>query len=196
MVQSSKDEIHRISFDTAYQSSINFTQSMNAKLAEYDLEDIKVESKLKDVRVSWKRRMPEEQAFDMIAEDPIVRFRVNVFRRVVDQITTSIDERFSQNGQLIKDTAYLDPRRLDEIVLSGIPENSLVKVAKITGVDPLSLKEELCCFAKYFTVLSRSIPDETEIASDDAVTMAITSGEESSEEESSDNEGVDSSVMQ
>ena len=60
MVQSSKDEIHRISFDTVYQSSINFTQSMNAKLAEYDLEDIKVESKLKDVRVSRKRRMPGE----------------------------------------------------------------------------------------------------------------------------------------
>ena len=78
--------------------------------------------------------------------------------------------------------------------MSGISENSLAKVAKITGVDPLSLKEELCCFAKNFTVLSRSIPDETEVASDDAVTMAITSGEESSEEESSDNEGVDSSV--
>ena len=60
---------------------------MNAKLAEYDLEDIKVESKLKDVRVLRKRRMPGEQAFDMVAEDPIVRFRVNVFRRVVDQIT-------------------------------------------------------------------------------------------------------------
>ena len=52
MVQSSaKDEIQRISFDTVYQASINFTQSMNAKLAEYGLEDIKVESKVKDVRV-------------------------------------------------------------------------------------------------------------------------------------------------
>ena len=102
--------------------------------------------------------MPEEQASDMVAEDPIVRFRVNVFRcSMVDQITTSIDERFSQNGQLIKDTAYLDPRRFDEIVLSGVPENSLTKVAKITGVDPLSIKEELCCFAKNFTALSRSI---------------------------------------
>ena len=52
MVQSSKDEIHRISFHTMYEASINFTQSMNAKLAEDDLDDIKVKSKLKDVRVS------------------------------------------------------------------------------------------------------------------------------------------------
>ena len=102
MVQSSKDEIRRISFDTVYEASINFTQSMNAKLAEDDLDDIKVESKLKDVRVSRKKRMPGEQASDMVAEDPIVRFRANVFRRVVDKITTSIDERFSQNGQLIR----------------------------------------------------------------------------------------------
>ena len=80
MVQSSKDEIHRISFDTVYEASINFTQSMNAKLAEDDLDDIKVESKLKDVRVSRKKRMPGEQlASDMIAVDPFVRFRGNVF---------------------------------------------------------------------------------------------------------------------
>ena len=129
MVQSSKEEIHRISFDTLYQASINFTQSNNAKLAEYDLDDIKVESKLKDVRVSRKRTMPGEQASDMVMEDLVVRFCVNIFRCVVDQITTSIDERFSQNGLLIKDTAYLDPRRFDEIVLSGVPESSLTKVA-------------------------------------------------------------------
>jgi hypothetical protein len=65
--------------------------------------------------------------------------------------------------------------------LSGVPENSLTKVA-------LSLKKELCCFARNFTVLSRSLPDEFEGASDDAVTMTSTSEEESSEEESSDNE--------
>lgn len=59
MVQSSKDEIHRISFDTVYEASINFTQSMNAKLAEDDLDDIKVESKLKDVRVSRKKECQE-----------------------------------------------------------------------------------------------------------------------------------------
>ena len=183
MVQSSKDEIHRIAFDTVYEASINFTHSMNAKLAEDDLDDIKVESKT----LKLKTRMPGEQASDMVAEDPIV---ANDFRRVVDQITTSIDERFCQNGQLIKDTAYLDPRRLDEIVLSGVPENSLTKVAKITGVDPLSLKEELCCFARNFTVLSRSLPDE----SDDAVNMTSSSEEEGSEEESSGNEDVDGSV--
>ncbi len=194
MVQSSKDEIHRIAFDTVYEASTNFTHSMNAKLAEDDLDDIKVESKLKDVRVSRKTRMSGEQASDMVAEDPIVRFRANVFRQVVDQITTSIDERFFQNGQLIKDTAYLDPRRFDEIVVSGVPENSLTKVAKITGVDPLSLKEELCCFARNFTVLSRSLPDESEGASDDAVNMTSTSEEEGSEEESSGNEDVDGSV--
>ncbi|CAB4003442.1 Hypothetical predicted protein, partial [Paramuricea clavata] len=108
--------------------------------------------------------------------------------RVVDQITTSIDQCFSQNGKLIKDTAYLDPRRFDEIVLSGVSENSLTKVAKITGVDPLSLKEELCCLARNFTVLSRSLPDESEGASDDVATMTSTNEEESSEEESSDNE--------
>jgi hypothetical protein len=35
--------------------------------------------------------MPGEQlASDMVAVDPFVRFRGNVFRRVVDQITTRV----------------------------------------------------------------------------------------------------------
>ena len=99
-----------------------------------------------------QKRMPGEQASYMVARDPIVRFRANVFRRIVDQITTihSIDELISQNGQLIKDTAYLDPRRFYEIVLSGVPENSLTKVAKITGVDPLSLKKRIMLFCEKF----------------------------------------------
>ncbi|CAB3990857.1 Hypothetical predicted protein [Paramuricea clavata] len=82
-------------------------------------------------------------------------------------------------------------------VLSGVSENSLTKVAKITGVDPLSLKEELCCLAKNFTVLSRSLPDESEGASDDVATMTSTNEEESSEEESSDNEdgGVSNPIL-
>ncbi|CAB4020459.1 zinc finger MYM-type 1-like [Paramuricea clavata] len=125
-----------------YEASSNFTQSMNAKLAEDDLDNIKVESKLEDSRVMESKHL----------------------------------------------ISYLDPRRFDEIVLSGVSENSLTKVAKITGVRPLSLKEELCCLARNFTLLSRSLPDESEGASDDVATMTSTNEEETSEEESSGNE--------
>jgi hypothetical protein len=70
MVQSSKDEIHRIAFDTVYEASINFTHSMNAKLAEDDLDDIKVESKT----LKLKTRMPGEQASDMVARIQLCSF--------------------------------------------------------------------------------------------------------------------------
>ena len=91
--------------------------------------------------------MPGEHT---VTQDRIVWFRVNVFRHVIDQITTSIDECFSQNCELIEDTAYNDPQRFDEIVSSAVAENSVTKVAKITGVDPSSLKEKSCCFATKF----------------------------------------------
>ncbi|CAB3998146.1 Hypothetical predicted protein [Paramuricea clavata] len=40
-----------------YEASINFTQSMNAKLAEDDLDNIKVESKLEDSRVMESKHL-------------------------------------------------------------------------------------------------------------------------------------------
>jgi hypothetical protein len=53
-------------------------------------------------------------------DDPVDSYRVEVFRRVIDQITTSIVERFSNNYELVTDTACVDPHRLQELRENGL----------------------------------------------------------------------------
>ena len=108
MVQSAKDKLQLISFDDVYQKVVAFTHSRNTLSLESDLE-IEVEAELREPRVSRKKCMPGELVPDMVPQDQLTRFRADVFRRVVDQITASINERFSVNSELIKDTACLDP---------------------------------------------------------------------------------------
>ena len=67
------------------------------------------------MRTSRKRRITGELQRDERIDDPVDRYRVEVFRRVIAQITTSIVERFSNNHELVTDTVCVDPRRFQEL---------------------------------------------------------------------------------
>ena len=159
MVQSAKEKLQVIPFDEVHEKATAFVQSRNCLLLESDL-DIELEAELPESRVSRKKRMPGEIISDEVPQNRLTRFRADVFRRVVDQITNSINERFSVNGELVKDTACLDPRRFKEINEKGVPDNSLEKIADLAGVDSSKLKEELLSFARNFDSLSRTLQDE------------------------------------
>jgi hypothetical protein len=73
--------------------------------------DFAIEWRFRKMRTSRKRRMPGEIERDERIDDPVDRYRVEVFRRVVAQITTSIVESFSNNHELVTDTVCFDPRR-------------------------------------------------------------------------------------
>jgi len=94
--------------------------------------------------------MPGEQAKDSRPPDPITRFRVEVYRSVIDQITSSLEERFVVNRAIILDTSCLDPRRFKELNDGGIPLGSLDKVAELAGLDATSLCSELSVFARRY----------------------------------------------
>ena len=104
--------------------------------------------------------MPRQEVQDEIPDDVAQRFRVEVFRRVIDQITTSITERFSANSELIRDTACFDPNRFEELSKTGIPVKSLEKVASLVGVSADSLKAELASFISVFKHLSKTLHDD------------------------------------
>ena len=78
-----------------------------------------MDSELKTSRVARKKQMPGEEVPDSRPDSPLLRFRVEVFRRVIDQICTSITDRFSVNQDLIKDKTCLDPRRFKELLDHG-----------------------------------------------------------------------------
>jgi hypothetical protein len=62
------------------------------------------------------------------------RYRVEVFRRVIAQITTSIVERFSNNHELVTDTVCFDPRRFQELRENGLPPEALKNIRNRTNI--------------------------------------------------------------
>ena len=93
-------------------------------------------------------------------DSPLRRFRVEVFPRVIDQICTSITDRFSVNQDLIKDTACLDPRRFKELLDHGIPGEALEKISKLTGLKASDLRAELLTFNRNYDNLSKTLQEE------------------------------------
>ena len=100
--------------------------------------------------------MPGENAPDEAIRDPLQSFRVQIFRPVIDQITTSINERFSVNAELIKNTASFDPQMFDEHLENDIQLESVEKIANIIDVPWSSLRSELLSFISVFKSLGRT----------------------------------------
>ena len=119
-----------------------------------------MENTLGEKRVSRKKRMAGEQARDSVSQDAFHNFKIDVYRRVIDQITTSIDERFSANKDLIRNTACLDPRRFPEISCNGLPKESLETMSRLTGLNSTKLRAELTTFVRNFPSLTRSLHNE------------------------------------
>jgi len=143
MVQSSKEALGTTQLEEVFEKSKTFANKVNERLVELELDGhFVMDSELKTSRVARKKRMPGEEAPDSRPNSPLQRFRVEVFRRVIDQICTSISERFSVNQELIKDTACLDPRRFKELIDHGIPGEAL-KISKLTGLNECDLRGEL-----------------------------------------------------
>jgi hypothetical protein len=78
--------------------------------------------------------MPGEIERDERIDDPVDRYRVEVFRLVIDQIT-SIVERFSNNHELVTDTVCFDPRRFQELRENGLPPEALKNIRNRIGLD-------------------------------------------------------------
>ena len=68
------------------------------------------------------------------------------FRRVIDQITTNIVERFSNNHELVTDTVCFDPRRFQELREDGLPPEVLKNICNRLGLDKQELSNELQSF--------------------------------------------------
>ena len=104
--------------------------------------------------------MPGEQTHDSRPVDALLRYRAEVYRLVIDQITTSIDERFTANKAIILDTACLDPRRFHELIKDGIPPNCLERIAQLTGLNASSLRTELSTFCRIYGTLCNTLQNE------------------------------------
>ena len=87
---------------------MSFVEEANDQFKNDDrLEGILIEPELKEKRFGRKKRMPGENCLDERLNSPIQQFRVEVFRPILDQIFSSLKERFSdENIGLMKVTPY------------------------------------------------------------------------------------------
>lgn len=111
MIDSIKQGIGQLSFDCILNKSINFSNNMNDLLSSMNLpDDILVSSTFPVTRKSRKKRMYDEICEDESPELPLDKFRVDTYQTIVDQITISLNERFTDNNKLIADVQYLLPK--------------------------------------------------------------------------------------
>ena len=156
MVQSAKGALMKVEFEEVLQNANAFVNNVNAVLLD-DCLDVSVETELRQTRVAKKKVMFPEEAPDERPHDALIRFKVETFRRTIDEITVSINERFLANADLIKDTACFDPRNFLNLCEDGVPEKALEMVSRCTGLNAIELRHELSAFIRDFPVLCKTL---------------------------------------
>lgn len=103
MVQIAKNNIESFNFDNIKKTTDEFIVRANNFLEvlgdKYDEICLQTEPPIR--RIGRKKIMSGEIAKDDRVQDQLQLFRVEVFRKIIDQISTSLQERFSENQPLI-----------------------------------------------------------------------------------------------
>ncbi|XP_050056174.1 zinc finger MYM-type protein 1-like [Aphis gossypii] len=85
----------------------------------------------KPVRAMKRKKMADENVQDEVSDSPFERYRINTFFKVIDQIIRSIESRFSDAREILKDLALLSPERLMQVSKEKdyLPEDSFKYIA-------------------------------------------------------------------
>lgn len=125
MVEVTKSEITKLKFETIYKESQEFIKQMNEKLCTLHFPDeINISNTFPTSRISKKKSFFDEQCSDEVLSVPIDKFRVGTYVEIKDQITSSLNQRFSANSQLIADIQYFIPKNFD--LVASMPNIALI----------------------------------------------------------------------
>ncbi len=117
-VESAKTNLKTITLEEVIKSAERFVEKSKEifeSSEEYsELSDLMI-AELPIRRVSRKKKMPGENAADERVTSPLDLYRIEVFRCSMDQISTSIEERFSSNSGFIHEAILFDPRNFNKI---------------------------------------------------------------------------------
>jgi hypothetical protein len=100
MVEKTKEALKNLDFKNIMKTATKIIKAVNQMFDDDEETDFAIEGEFRKMRTLRKRRMPSELHRDDRIDDPVDSYRVEVFRRVINQITTSIVERFSNNYEL------------------------------------------------------------------------------------------------
>lgn len=104
---------------------------MNNSLAKIELtKEVFIEDNFPENRIRNKKLMFDDICGDEAPTKPKHKFKVEVFQCIVDQLQTSLIERFTKNKSVIADMQYLLPKYYNDVRHKLIPE-SVLKVKTI-----------------------------------------------------------------
>ncbi|XP_025191719.1 uncharacterized protein LOC112591970 [Melanaphis sacchari] len=162
MVENTVDEIGKINFDTIVIEAEKFSQNMNDKFTNFELNDsIIVEDKLPLIRSRHKKRNYDEMCSDESIINPIDKFRVQIFQCTIDQLRTSFIKRFSSNKEIIADIQYLLPKNFQLAKDNNLPESALKKLSKLSLINHQKLVSELNHFSKIYNNIAKPLSSNT-----------------------------------
>ncbi|KAE9523741.1 hypothetical protein AGLY_015801 [Aphis glycines] len=167
MVETTIKEIDKINFDDVMSVSENFCSDMNTKLSTIKLpENIIIESEFKQDRIRRTYRMFDEICSDETPINPKENFKVEVFMCIINQLKTSLSEKFTNNTSLIVDIQYLLPKHYKDLKSDNLPESALKKLSTLSSVDHSLLTAELKHFASIYNKVTQPLNKSIRIVHD------------------------------
>lgn len=102
----------------------------------------------KVVRARKKKIMPGELSRDEVQYSPTNLFRCDVYYKVLDAIITSIDIRFNDSREILKDLSLLTTERMLSIkTKSQLPDNAFEKLSNWIDINTINLQNEYLTFS-------------------------------------------------
>lgn len=102
----------------------------------------------KMVRARKKKIMPGELSRDEVLQSPTDLFRCDVCFKVLDAIITSIDTRFNDSQEILKDLSLLTPERMLSIkTKSELPSSAFEQLSNWIDIDTNKLQSEYLTFS-------------------------------------------------
>lgn len=151
----------RDKFDQILAATDTFVEKMTAKLENAlveneELEEITIEVDFPAKRqIRVKRMAGEKASHEIVGTSGRERFRLTVFNVVMDTITKSLENRFSDHKRLYSDLSLFDPKNFAEMP-SEIPPTALNRICELLpNVDKGRLVEELLSFARLWPNISK-----------------------------------------
>jgi len=144
LVDLCKDKLNSLRSEKEY---ISIFQEAKSYANIYNLPN----NDFKPVRARKRKKMADENVQDEVSDSSFERYRINTFFKVIDQIIRSIESRFSDAREILKDLALLSPERLMQVSKEKdyLPEDSFKYIANwVKGIDAKKLKNEYFQFSQ------------------------------------------------
>lgn len=126
MVDKCIADINNFNFDDILNASKDFCSNMNDCFSKTKLpEELTVENDFPQTRIRRKKRRFDEICNDEAPTDPKLKFKVEVFQSIIDQLQTSLTDRFTNNKVIVADMQYILSKQYDDVKNKLIPESAL-----------------------------------------------------------------------